>query len=207
MNLKEYVKKYNNSTIIEENPSWGTQCVALSKHFSNVVLGIRLWSFWGSAYTGWLNKRNTFKKDLWERVENDLTDPNQIPPIWAIGFLAPTKNNKYWHTFIITKAEKWQNYFEVFEQNVWSWNWNWYDDRAKKWKYKYSSRFLGWYHKKYKDVSVEKIIENWNEFLKSINQEQAKKIKILEKENLILKWNLENEKETIKQIRKLVSIF
>jgi len=95
MNLQEYIKKYNNSVIIEESPALGTQCVALIKHFSNIVLNVKLGQFGGSAYAGWLNKRNTFKKDIWKKVKNNLLDKNQVPPAGAIGFMRPTRNNKY----------------------------------------------------------------------------------------------------------------
>ena len=183
MKLEEYIERYNNSRQIYELKRWWTQCVAQVKHYSDLVLWVKLWTFWWSAYTGWLNKRNTFKKDIWRKVKNDLNNPNQVPPAGAIGFMKPTKYNKYWHTFTIIKAEKWKDYFEVFEQNVWSWNWVGYDDRAKKWKYRYNKNFLGWYEKIENNIQVEKIVEKADDLLLEINKNLQKENKKLKKIN------------------------
>ena len=49
----------------ETNSLW-RQCVAWAKIYSKEVYGIALWSFWGTAYTGRLNKSNTFNMKLFK---------------------------------------------------------------------------------------------------------------------------------------------
>lgn len=72
------------------------QCVSLSKHYAKEVYWASLPSFWGSAYSGYVNQSKTFN-DKWKRV---IYEPWVIPIAWDIGFHKPTASNQYWHTFI-----------------------------------------------------------------------------------------------------------
>jgi len=157
MKIKEYISKFENSTEIMETKYFWTQCVALAKHFSLNVLNIKLSSFWGSAYTGWLNLKNTFKSHLWNKIVNDLNDKNQVPPVGSIIFFDKTKKNGYyWHVAVVTKAILWKAYFEVINQNVWNWNWKWYDDSVKISKFYYKKdKVSGWYVKKETSVKID----------------------------------------------------
>ena len=136
MNLKEYVEKVKD-TLIDYDGMYGSQCVDLVKHYSQNVLWIKLWSFWGSAKTWWENKENTFKPEIFKK--NEYYRDN-VPEAWDIIFFKT--NTPYWHTAVVLSASK--DWIEVLEQNVGNWDWKWYDDRVKIWLYNYNN-VMGWY--------------------------------------------------------------
>ena len=121
MNLKEYVEKVKD-TLIDYDGMYGSQCVDLIKHYSQNVLWIKLWSFWGSAKNGWNNTYNTFSESQFEKIQ----DKSKFQ-VWDIIFW---NRWKYGHVAIITKTfGNWA--FEVIEQNVWNWDWKGTDDCVK----------------------------------------------------------------------------
>lgn len=194
MKLTEYTKKFNNSTIIEENPSLGTQCVALVKHYSYNVLNIPLWIFWNTARNGWLNIENTFKKDLRIKILNNPKDKNQAPPVGAILFF---NTWRYWHTSICLENFKWENKLKVFEQNVWNWNWEGYDDRAKI-SYITYKNIYGWYISKKIDLVWEnKILKKELETLNKDFEEYKKSTEWLILNIKKYFTTLENSKKSI----------
>lgn len=121
MELKEYVEKVE-WLCIDFDKEYGHQCVDLIKHYTQNVLWIKLWSFWGSAKTGWNNTYNTFPESQFEKI----ADKSKFQ-VWDIIFW---NRWTYWHVAIITKIfGNWA--FEVIEQNVWNWDWKWADDCVK----------------------------------------------------------------------------
>lgn len=153
MNLKEYVEKVE-WLCIDFDKEYGHQCVDLIKHYSQNVLWIKLWSFWGSAKTWWENRENTFKPEVFKKNEYYW---DNIPEAGDIIFFRTTTS--YWHTAVVLSANK--DSIKVLEQNVWNWDWKWNDDRIKIWLYNYNN-VMGWYSsikKTEKDKEFEEKIE------------------------------------------------
>lgn len=145
MNITEYAQAVKWTGVYETKQLW-YQCVALVKDAINKVYKIKLWVFWGTAMTGWKNIKNTFPKEKWDRITNDINSPDQVPVPWdVIFFSTPRVEN---HTAIVLKAEKWVNLITVLEQNVWNWDWKGNDDKIEINKYKYRN-VLWWYHLKW----------------------------------------------------------
>lgn len=82
MTHNEFLEKYMR-TAQDTDGGAGIQCVDLAKLYSREVLGIELWSFGGTAKSGWLNKSNTFDPKKWQKVVNT---PTGVPPRGAIIF-------------------------------------------------------------------------------------------------------------------------
>lgn len=84
INMKhdEFLEKYLRT---KQDFDWvaGSQCVDLAKLYSKEVLWITLWSFGGTARSGWFNKSKTFDLKKWRRVTNW---PADVPPRGAIIF-------------------------------------------------------------------------------------------------------------------------
>lgn len=96
MKYTEIVKKHNQFKMdwlgewyAETEKLW-FQCVAGAKIYSKESLGITLWSFGGTAYTWWLNTKNTFDMKVWNKVEYNGTNK---PPVWSIVFFKPDASN------------------------------------------------------------------------------------------------------------------
>ena len=168
--LEEFTDKYL-WELIDYDWVWGSQCTDLLKAYTNEVLNVRLWSFGGSARSGWSNVNNTFPANDWEKVVNDYNQPFQTPKEWDLIFW---DSWNYWHCAISTIDNAW-NTITMLEQNVWNWDWYWEDDATQLniWNY---NQILGWY--KYK----------WN----NQNTESEE----LKKENKILKEKLDKIKLT-----------
>lgn len=171
MNLEEFIKKYNNKSVDVDWIYWG-QCVDLLKKYTQEVLGITLWTFWGSAKAGWYNTSNTFPKEQWEKIENDISKASQVPKEWDLFFW---RHGSYWHCGIVIKAEENKYSFEVFNQNTGNWDWIWYDDRSRIEIQNYNWA-LGWY--RYKEEEQE------------IRKNQSQTILRLTEENIELKERL-----------------
>lgn len=107
---EDLVEKYDKSPVDTDNLYWH-QCVDLVKQYSNEYLLQPLWTFGGSAKTGWENKSNTFPEELWEKI--NYTGENK-PKVWDIVFY---NNEPYGHTGVCV----WPN-FVIFEQNAWTWS-------------------------------------------------------------------------------------
>ena len=171
MNLEEYTLSvlWKN---IDYDWIWGSQCVDLIKNYTNTVLDIRLWTFWGSAKTGWANESNTFPTEQWDKIFNDFNQPNQIPEAWDIIFW---NTWEYWHTAIVTDA--YWNWIEVLEQNVWNWDWYWADDAVKISIRNYTN-ILGWFKLRKENIHEVDIVEE-NERLIAENQKLTEENSIL----------------------------
>lgn len=152
MDLNEFVTKYNNK-YIDTDGVYGHQCVDLIKQYTLDVFWITLWTFGGSAKTGRENASNTFPSDTWEKIDNDITDINQVPLEWDIIFWGYGTN---WHTAVVLKWYEWEDRVSVFNQNTGNWNGKWYDDRSRIQDQSYNG-ILGWYRKK--DSEIDKLKE------------------------------------------------
>ncbi len=150
MNLNEYVKKVENTTI-DYDGVYGHQCVDLIKNYTKNVLDYRLWSFWGSAASWWVNYMNTFPSKDFERVVNDFSNPDQVPAVGDIIFIKTPYI--YDHVAIVLDAPVGENYIRVLEQNVGNGDGRGYDDRVKIGTYTYSN-VLGWYHFRKKQQKI-----------------------------------------------------
>jgi hypothetical protein len=146
-------------------------CVDLIKNYTATVLDLRLWTFWGSALTGWNNSSNTFTADKWIKIKNNPSDLTQMPKAWDIVFW---KYWIYWHVAIVLNA--YLNWIEVLEQNMWDWNGQWIDDVIK-----VTTRW-------YKDILW------WYAFIWSETDILKKNIIKLTEENKILKDKLDQIK-------------
>ena len=176
MDIKTYVKQVE-WTLIDYDWVYGSQCVDLIKNYTATVLNIRLWTFWGSARSGWENKSNTFPEDIWEKIVNNFSDKDQIPKEWDIVFW---NTGKYWHVAIVLDA--YGNAIEVLEQNVGNGNWIGQDDAIEVNTKSYHD-ILGWYK------------------LKENNQDIIKKLSVK-----VTKLTIENTKlkNTIKKVKILI---
>ena len=74
----------------QETAQLWRQCVAWVKIYSKEVYGITLWSFWGTAYNGRLNKNDTFDMKVFNKVEYNGTNK---PPVWSLVFFKPDASN------------------------------------------------------------------------------------------------------------------
>ena len=120
------------------------QCVDLVRDYVSKVYNTTLWPSGWSALTMWHNKSWTFNNE-WERVENDYTKPNQVPPKGAI--LCMTGHPEYWHIGMVLEAKKWENKITVLDQNTWNGDGYGADDYVTTNIYSYK-KVLGWYIKK-----------------------------------------------------------
>lgn len=146
MYIRDYIKSRVWTPIDTDWVYWH-QCVDQAKDFAKEVLGVSLWSFWGSAKTGWANKNNTFDPNVWERITNNPTDINQVPLAWDIIFFSwPDTLN--WHVAVVLIAEVGNTTFTVINQNTGNWDGYGADDYTRIQKYDYN-RVYGWYRKKW----------------------------------------------------------
>jgi len=141
MNTSEYAQVVNWKWI-KETEELGTQCVALVKDAIKNIFNIQLGTFWGSAKTGWYNKSNTFPSNTWDKIENDVTRPNQVPVSWDVVFF---NTWVYGHTGIVLKAYQWENRILVLDQNTGNWDGTGDDDLIRIQEYTYRNVY-GWYH-------------------------------------------------------------
>lgn len=81
------------------------ECVALAKLYTQECNNIKLGSFGGSAWNGFLNEQHTFD-DSWEQT----VDKSRIRQ-GALLFFKPTSTNQYWHVAVCDSADS------MLEQN------------------------------------------------------------------------------------------
>lgn len=141
MNLTNYAYAVKGK-LIDVDGVYGSQCVDLVKDCVNKVFNITLGTFGWSARTGWFNNSGTFSPDLWERIENDVTNPNQVPEPGDVIFF---NTGRYGHVGIVMDAKEGENEITVLDQNTWNWDGYWDDDVIKIQKYTYKDVY-GWYH-------------------------------------------------------------
>jgi len=142
--MKNSLEKYLLSVIsknIDMDWVYQAQCVDLIKHYTINVMNISLWTFWGSAKTGWENKSNTFPKDDWIKIKNDFDNPEQTPEKWDIIFFSTWV---YGHVWIVMRSYPWENKIKILNQNTGNWDWEWTDDRTRI-EYCSYNDVLGWY--------------------------------------------------------------
>ncbi len=145
--LSSYIKKKQWS-YIDYDKAYGSQCVDLAKDYAKDVLWISLWSFWGSAKTGWYNKSNTFSSKKWQKIINNPNDKNQTPNRWDIVFFEGWNfHPEYGHVAVIINASAWEKTIEVLEQNWGSGNWNGKWENAIRLK-NYSYNWVAWWYRK-----------------------------------------------------------
>ena len=120
------------------------ECVWFVKLYVKEVYGIQLWTFGGTARSGWLNTKKTFDPKKWDRIE---WKPGLVPKRGDIIFYDKTKENLNWHVAIVHEANKID--ITVVEQNGFTWNWagKGYDQVNLETKRDYRG-ILGWYRKK-----------------------------------------------------------
>lgn len=142
-----YIDKMLWNFIDYDNVYW-MQCVDLIKHYTRDVLNIRLGTFWGSAKTWWENRSSTFPDSEWRKIENDFSNPSQVPSRGDVIFFEGSSFHPlYWHVAIVVNAVSGENKIQVLEQNgVWSGTGIWKDSiRLEEYTYNGVS---GWYSKK-----------------------------------------------------------
>jgi hypothetical protein len=109
------IKKWLWKTI-DYDKVYNMQCVDWSRQFA-LEQGNPIWTFWGSALTGWLTGK-PFIGTKWERVVNTVT---AVPKEWDIVFLNKTTSNPYGHV-----AVAWEgctgSKLVLIEQNAGTWN-------------------------------------------------------------------------------------
>lgn len=99
--------------IYAETQALWAQCVGWVKIYSKECLWVTLWSFWGTAYNGWLNTKDTFDMKVWNKTDYNGTNK---PPIGAIVFFKPdTSNGNAWHVGICDLRIK--KGISILEQN------------------------------------------------------------------------------------------
>ena len=143
MKHKEFVRRWLGRSVDVDHAYWA-QCVDLSKFYIEQVCGIKQWTYWGSALTGWYNDANTFPSDLWYRVPMDRDPSRTLPMQGDIVFRGPTQYNPYWHVAIVDQAWMW--WVVVVEQNAWNGNWDWkWDNAIRKKDYLYEN--ILWFYR------------------------------------------------------------
>ena len=127
---EQFIAKYEWKSLC--NDYW-CQCVKLAKVYSEEVLWVTLWYFWGSAKNWFKNWYDTFKSDFWFKEENT---PEWIPSIWSLIFFEWDNFSVYWHVAVVIQADI--NSIQVLEQNWQSWNWSWnWEDSIRLHSYSY----------------------------------------------------------------------
>ena len=89
------------------------ECVGLAKLYIKEVFGIQLWTFWGTARSGWYNKSKTFDKK-WEKI------PYKVGIVPKQGDVIFYDTGISWHVAIVENANKID--ITVVEQNWFSRN-------------------------------------------------------------------------------------
>lgn len=121
----EVLAKWLGKRVDYDKASW-YQCVDWVKQYCLESYNIKLWSFGGSAFTGWENKSNTFPPNTWKRILNTST---AVPLNGAVVFFAPTKKNPYGHVAIVAQGST-QQHLNIVEQNGGNGNWDGLGDNA-----------------------------------------------------------------------------
>lgn len=136
----QFLDKYLRTAQDEDGWFW-YQCVDLAKLYSKEVYWITLWSFGGTARSGWFNKKKTFDPKLWERIEYKV---GMMPKRGDIIFYDEWVSG---HVAIVQDANKID--IMVLEQNGATWNWDWkgYNQINLETKRDYRNIY-GWYRLK-----------------------------------------------------------
>lgn len=120
----------------------GVQCVDWVKLYVKEVYWISLGTFWGTARSGWLNKKKTFDPKVWEKIE---WRPWLVPKQGDIIFY--DKPWLTWHVAICHEANKID--IMVLEENGATGNWDGKGYNAFNLETKRDYKdVLGWYRKK-----------------------------------------------------------
>lgn len=69
LDLHDMYKNEFMGSFQQEKGMKSSECVWNSKLHADRVHGIKLWTFWGSALAWWENRSNTYKPELWNRIE------------------------------------------------------------------------------------------------------------------------------------------
>ena len=109
--LKNWIGK-----IVDYDKAYGYQCVDFARQHAKDMWN-SIWTFWGSALTGWLTGK-PFIGTKWERVVNTVT---AVPKEWDIVFLNKTTSNPYGHVAVAGEGCTGSKLFLV-EQNAGTWN-------------------------------------------------------------------------------------
>lgn len=111
MNHNEFCVQFI-SHRIDYDGVFGYQCVDLARYYCEHVLWNKIGAFWGSAYTGWLNKVGTFN-ELWTKIEYKKS---LKPKQGDIIFFKPTDGNIHGHVAVVDTPKT------LIEQNGWRWS-------------------------------------------------------------------------------------
>ena len=122
INLEQFIQKWKGKRN-DYDKAYGYQCVDLIKQYTLEVFNIRLWSFWGSAKTGWKNSFKTFTSNIWEKIPNNPKDPNQVPQTGDIIFW---NKWRYGHVAVVVQWYKGSNKIKILEQNWGQREVNWF---------------------------------------------------------------------------------
>ena len=111
----EFLDKYLRTA--QKEPWFPTaECVGFVKLYVKEVYWIQLWTFGGTARSGWLNTKKTFDPKKWDRIEYKV---GMMPKRGDVIFY--DKPWLTWHTAIVHEANKID--IMVIEQNWQTWNW------------------------------------------------------------------------------------
>lgn len=115
MRHDEFISKYVGQKL-DYDWVYNFQCTDLAKAYADYVLWVKVDSFWGSAWNGYLNEKNTFPIDKWE---TGTWSPQQ----GDIIFFPRTSGNPYGHVAVA------HNSSEMIEQNggTGGGSWQWTD--------------------------------------------------------------------------------
>lgn len=111
MRHDEFISKYVGQKL-DYDWVYNFQCTDLAKAYADYVLWVKVDSFWGSAWNGYLNEKNTFPIDKWE---TGTWSPQQ----GDIIFFPRTSGNPYGHVAVA------HNSSEMIEQNWSTGNGSW----------------------------------------------------------------------------------
>lgn len=107
MRHDEFISKYVGQKL-DYDWVYNFQCTDLAKAYADYVLWVKIGSFWGSAWKGYLNDSWTFDANLW--VQWELKDWN-VAQEGDIIFSPPTSSNPYGHVAVAHDND------EMIEQN------------------------------------------------------------------------------------------
>lgn len=107
---------------VEKNLGWRTpigkywhQCVDLVKHFLLDVFWKETWAIWN-----WKDTFSWILKYGFKTLDYNKSDEEKQPRLGDIISFWATRNNKYWHTWIVLGAD--EDGIYILEQNAWNWN-------------------------------------------------------------------------------------
>lgn len=116
------IEEWLNSAVgvgMDPDGAYGYQCVDLVDQYGQDIFGVR-WPVCVGGVGGANQLLDVVPDEYWTRIDNDLSNADQIPKRGDVVVFGGDSSNPYGHTAVVLSAD--QNYMHVVQQNG---NTNW----------------------------------------------------------------------------------